>query len=311
MTRTFANCLPNYPERVENSVIRIQEGKEEAIHKVLAHVLCQQCKLLYFDLLNDRDGESPSSLQSVEPPEGSEKKKESGALQKALQLLSNPQTGPLTDEQFEAIQWAKDKKRHYGKHFRIMLDAILHKFSRFPALTWAEVGSKYGDFPVRRAKDRYSKWKKDGFFARIERVLSKPELTNLINYQKKLTNQNQNQESVLPIEDQILTDEQWKVIEPFVLTVNQSHYSNRDCFNAILHKNTSKKLVWTAVKKKLGRESKKLGQRIIIQQSVWAFDGKFDEILKELMEKNLFPDLQQRLRIVIKKKLKKIKKNDE
>ncbi len=228
-------------------------------------------------------------------------KKQSVPLQKthtlSAPLLSGG--GRLTDEEFKVIKEIKGRKGYFEKDFRDTLDAIFYKFSTDPIYTWKEVQDKFSTIVLPRIKDCYKRWNYAGLFTQMATVLNKPELNRLIENSNAAKLQDNFKSLQLPLDFRILTDEEWNLIEPFTANLNRSRYSNRDCFDGILHAYASEKSFPGLINKNIKSSEYRFRQRITIQYDVWKRKKVFTAIQKELVEKNLFVELQKKLDILI------------
>ncbi len=98
----------------------------------------------------------------------------------------------------------------------------------------------------------------------------------------------------------IVTNEQWSLIESFFIMPRNRKYSSREHFNAILYRYTGDKSSWNLIKKRFEKNGFNFQQRIRVQYSKWKREGRFIAAHEELVKKNCFPELQKKLDILIK-----------
>ncbi len=286
------------------TITRVREVAGRAIRNAYPDFITPGC--LSLNEINTEVPFSPSEAKKRPPSKkkkaGALKRRQSVLLQKTPNFLSAPlllKEGPLTDEGFEAIKEIKEASSYSEEHFRDTLDGIFYKFSTLPTHTWEEVGNKFNHLILDRIEASFRRWSRAGLFTRMAAVLNKPELTNLIEHGKAVKAQSNCRLLNLPRVFRILKNDEWNLIEPFIPPLNHSRYSNRDCFDGILHKYTSKKSLWELIKKSIKNTEYKFQKRIRVKYDSWKKKGVFTAIYEELDKKNLFFDLKKKLDIIL------------
>ncbi len=218
-------------------------------------------------------------------------------------LTPLPEFKIVTNKEWNLIKSFITTENRSRYSSRECFDGILHKYTSEKSL-WNLIKKNIRNTKYtfqQRLRIEYDKWQRGGIFAAVHNELAKKKLFPKLKKRLDALLQHSSKKPDLSPDFDIVTNEQWSLIEPFLIVRRNREYSIREYFNGILHRYTGGKSSWNLIKKRFENNGYNFQQRIRVQYGRWKKDGCFTAAHEELAKKNRFPELQKKLAILIKR----------